>query len=232
MPQDRDLHILRDTGSEPATEEIQEATGKQIDEAAQHRPTLLDTTRDRLRTPFTIGIDCEGAKNVLGLWVGHSSGESAKFWLSVLAELQTRGVNDVCILCCDGLTGLPDAVTATWPATIVQTCVVHLIRASLRYASRKDWSGITKDLRPIYTASDDTAAAAALDTFAERWEDRYPAIVRTWHPVPCLPAAGASSDLHDEPDREHERPAPQSDSQPRALPLRASCSQGPLSRGA
>jgi putative transposase len=127
-----------------------------------------------------IGIDCEGAKNVLGLWVGHASGESAKFWLSVLSELQTRGVHDVCILCCDGLTGLPDAVTATWPQTIVQTCVVHLIRASLRYASRKDWSGITKDLRPIYTAVDDTAAAAALDDFAERWEARYPAIVRTW----------------------------------------------------
>ena len=81
---------------------------------------------------LAIGIDCEGAKQVLGLWVGPSTGESAKFWMSVLAELRGRGAADVCIVCCDGLTGLPDAIGVVWPQAVVQLCVVHLIRASLR----------------------------------------------------------------------------------------------------
>ena len=127
-----------------------------------------------------IGVDLEGAKHVLGLWVGKGGGESAKFWLSVLAELRNRGVADVCILCCDGLKGLPDAVTATWPQTIVQTCVVHLIRASLRYASRKHWPALSAALRPVYTAVDEAAAEAALADFADRFGARYPAIVRLW----------------------------------------------------
>jgi len=129
---------------------------------------------------LAIGIDCEGAKQVLGLWVGPTTGESAKFWMSVLAELKARGVADVCIVCCDGLTGLPDAIGTVWPQATVQLCVVHLIRASLRYASRKYWVPLTRDLRPVYTAADEQAAAAALDAFAGRWEDRYPAIVRLW----------------------------------------------------
>ena len=144
---------------------------------------------------LAIGIDCEGAKQVLGLWVGPITGESAKFWLTVLSELKGRGVADVCIVCCDGLTGLPDAICVTWPQAIVQLCVVHLIRASLRYASRKYWVPLARDLRPVYTASDEAAAAAALEEFAAAWEDRYPAIVRLWrahwervHPVPGVPA--------------------------------------------
>ena len=128
---------------------------------------------------LAIGIDCDGNKQVLGLWVGPTTGESAKFWLSVLSELKSRGVADVCIVCCDGLTGLPDAITVVWPQAIVQLCVVHLIRASLRYASRKYWVPLSKDLRPIYTA-DETAAAAALEDFAAAWADRYPAIVKVW----------------------------------------------------
>jgi transposase-like protein len=91
--------------------------------------------------------------------------ESSKFWLAVLSELEARGVADVCIVCCDGLTGLPDAITVVWPQATVQLCVVHLIRASLRYASKKDWVALTKDLRLIYTAGDDSAAQAALDAF-------------------------------------------------------------------
>jgi putative transposase len=129
---------------------------------------------------LAIGVDCDGAKQMLGMWVGASTGESAKFWLSVLSELKSRGVADVCIVCCDGLTGLPDAIGVTWPAAVVQTCVVHLIRASLRYASKKDWTPLTQGLRPIYTAADQTAASAALEAFAERWSGRYPAIVRLW----------------------------------------------------
>jgi putative transposase len=98
---------------------------------------------------LAIGIDCDGAKQVLGLWVGPTTGESAKFWLSVLSEIKSRGVGDVCIVCCDGLTGLPDAITVVWPQAIVQLCVVHLIRASLRYASKRYWVPLSKDLRPI-----------------------------------------------------------------------------------
>jgi transposase-like protein len=127
-----------------------------------------------------IGVDCEGAKQVLGLWVGPTTGESAKFWLTVLSELKSRGVADVCIVCCDGLTGLPDAIGVTWPQATVQLCVVHLIRASLRYASRKYWVPLAKDLRLIYTASDEAAAAAALEAFAATWQDRYPAIIKLW----------------------------------------------------
>jgi putative transposase len=129
---------------------------------------------------LAIGIDCDGAKQVLGLWVGPSTGESSKFWLTVLSELKSRGVADVCIVCCDGLTGLPDAIGVVWPQATVQLCVVHLIRASLRYASKKDWGPLTKDLRSIYTATDEAAAATALDAFAEQWQQRYPAIVRLW----------------------------------------------------
>ena len=129
---------------------------------------------------LAIGIDCEGAKQVLGMWVGPAVGESAKFWLTVLSELKSRGVADVCIVCCDGLTGLPDAIGVVWPQATVQLCVVHLIRASLRYASKRDWTPLTRDLKPIYTAVDEAAAQAALNAFAERWEQRYPAIVKLW----------------------------------------------------
>src|SRR5215472_8119167 len=106
---------------------------------------------------LAIGIDCEGHKQVLGLWVGPTTGESAKFWMSVLSELRSRGVADVCIVCCDGLTGLPDAIGVVWPQAVVQLCVVHLIRASLRYASRKHWVPLTQDLKLIYTSADEAA---------------------------------------------------------------------------
>src|SRR6516162_7919240 len=129
---------------------------------------------------LAIGIDCDGAKQVLGLWVGPATGESAKFWLTVLSELKSRGVGDVCIVCCDGLTGLPDAITVTWPQAVVQLCVVHLIRASLRYASKRYWVPLTKDLKMIYTAADEAAAATALEAFASTWGGRYPAIVKVW----------------------------------------------------
>jgi putative transposase len=129
---------------------------------------------------LAIGIDCDGHKQVLGLWVGPTTGESAKFWMSVLSELRSRGVADVCIVCCDGLTGLPDAISVVWPQAVVQLCVVHLIRASLRYASRKYQVPLARDLRPVYTAADEGAAAAALEDFAAAWQERYPAIVKLW----------------------------------------------------
>ena len=126
-----------------------------------------------------VGVTVDGTRDILGLWAG-DGGEGAKYWLHVLTEIKNRGTKDVCIVVCDGLKGLPDAVNTVWSEALVQTCVVHLIRNSFRYASRKDWTAVAKDLKPIYTAPTE---AAALDRFAEfsgRWEARYPGIVRLW----------------------------------------------------
>jgi putative transposase len=128
---------------------------------------------------IAVGVTVDGERDILGLWVG-DGGEGAKYWLRVLSEIKNRGTTDVCILVCDGLTGLPDAVNTVWPQAIVQTCVVHLLRNSFRYASRKDWPAIAKDLKPIYTAPSEAAAHERLAEFAERWEARYPAIVALW----------------------------------------------------
>ena len=95
----------------------------------------------------------DGERDVLGLWAGeHGDGEGAKYWLRVLSEIKNRGVRDVCMLVCDGLKGLPNAVSNVWEKTIVQTCIVHLLRNSFKYASKRDWAQIAKDLKPVYTA--------------------------------------------------------------------------------
>jgi putative transposase len=127
-----------------------------------------------------MGISLEGERDVLGMWVGPSGGEGAKVWLGMLTELRNRGVNDVLIACCDGLKGLPDAITATWPAATVQVCVVHLVRNSLRYASKRDWAAVTKSLKAVYTAPTLASAEAEFAVFADRWRDRYPAMVAMW----------------------------------------------------
>jgi transposase-like protein len=93
---------------------------------------------------------------------------------------QNRGVADVCIVVCDGLKGLPEAIGTVWPATVTQTCIVHLLRNSFRYASRRDWPALAKDLKPVYTAPTEAAALDRLADFASVWEQRYPAIVRLW----------------------------------------------------
>jgi len=126
-----------------------------------------------------LGVDVDGRKHVLGLWLG-TGDEGAKFWLGVLTELRNRGVADVLIACCDGLTGFGDAIEAVWPQTVVQTCVVHLIRNSIRYCSWKDRKKITAALKPIYQAPTPEAAAAGLESFEAEWADRYPAIVAVW----------------------------------------------------
>lgn len=126
-----------------------------------------------------LGIDTDGVKHVLGLWV--QTHEGAKFWSGVLAELRNRGVRDVLIACCDGLPGLPEAIEATWPNTVVQTCVVHLIRASMRYVSYGDRKAVAAALRPIYTAVNAEAAFDELAAFAASdLGRRYPATVAAW----------------------------------------------------
>jgi len=126
-----------------------------------------------------IGVTVNGERDILGLWAG-DGGEGAKFWLGVLTEIRNRGVQDVCIVVCDGLKGLPESITTAWPLATVQACIIHLVRNTFRYASRRDWDALAKDLRPVYTAPAEQAAAARFDELAERWGAQYPAIVRLW----------------------------------------------------
>jgi transposase-like protein len=126
-----------------------------------------------------IGVTVDGHKDVLGLWAG-TGGEGAKFWMSVLTDLKNRGVGDVFFLICDGLKGLPEVVANVWPATIVQTCIIHLIRNTFRLTSRADWDAVKRDLKPIYTAPTADAALAALDDFDEKWGKKYRAVIRLW----------------------------------------------------
>jgi putative transposase len=127
-----------------------------------------------------IGVDLEGHKDILGMWAGDGDGESAKFWMAVLTELKNRGVRDVFFVVCDGLKGLPDSVTAVFPLATVQTCIIHLIRGTFRYASRRYWDALAKDLKPIYQAVNADAAAAALDALEDKWGTQYPAMIRLW----------------------------------------------------
>ena len=126
-----------------------------------------------------MAVDMDGDRDVLGLWVG-TGGEGAKHWLGVLTELKNRGVQDVMIVCCDGLAGLPEAIAATWPRADVQTCVVHLVRNTLRYTARQHWAKITPDIRAVYTAPTLDAATERFSEFEEKWGTKYPAVIRLW----------------------------------------------------
>jgi putative transposase len=126
-----------------------------------------------------IGVTCAGERDILGLWAG-DGGEGAKFWAQVLTEIRNRGVDDVCIVVCDGLKGLPDAIETTWSQAIVQTCVLHLIRQTFRLAGRQHWDAISRGLRPIYTAPTEGAAKERFAEFTQAWGQRYPGIVRLW----------------------------------------------------
>ncbi|WP_432104175.1 IS256 family transposase [Streptomyces sp. bgisy091] len=128
---------------------------------------------------MAVAVTAEGHRDILGLWIG-DGGEGATYWLQVLTEIKNRGAADVLMLVCDGLSGLPDAVNTVWPATIVQTCVVHLLRNSFRYAARQDWEKIAKSLRPVYTAPTEEAALERFVEFSDVWGGKYPAIVRLW----------------------------------------------------
>ena len=183
-----------------------------------------------------LGVTADGERDILGLWAGeHGDGEGAKYWLRVLTEIKNRGVADVLMVICDGLKGFPEAIAATWPQAVTQTCIVHLLRNSFRYASRRDWDKLAKDLRPIYTAATD---AEALDRFAEfcgTWEARYPAIIKLWetrlgrvHPVPGLRPRDPHPDHHHQRHRVPERPVPPQRQSPRPLPHRAGRPQAPL----
>jgi putative transposase len=127
---------------------------------------------------LALGVTVDGDRDVRGMWFQETEG--AKFWLQVLTELRQRGVQDVLICCVDGLKGFPEAIEAVFPQAWVQTCIVHLIRHSLRFVPRREREQVAKALRPIYTAVDADAAAAELERFDERWGERFPVITKAW----------------------------------------------------
>ncbi|RSM56892.1 IS256 family transposase [Kibdelosporangium aridum] len=189
-------HLADIYQAEVSRELISKITDKVVDEMTswQARPldrvypvVLIDAIYVKIRDGavvnrpiyVAVGIDLAGERDVLGVWVG-TGGEGAKGWLNHLSDLKNRGVEDILIVACDGLKGLPEAIATLWPHATVQLCVVHLVRASLRYASKKYWASITKQLKQIYTAPTPDAAEAAFAEFCAEWEDRYPAMIRLW----------------------------------------------------
>jgi len=190
-------HLARTLGTELSHDTISTITDQVLEEvkAWQSRPleelypiVYLDALVIKVRdghqvrnraAHLAVGVDLDGVKHVLGIWV--QATEGAKFWAGVCAELRNRGVRDVLIVCCDGLTGFPEAIEATWPQTTVQTCTVHLIRAAMRFVSYADRKRVAAALRPIYTAPTVDAAETELLAFAESdLGKRYPATVATW----------------------------------------------------
>ncbi|RNB76712.1 IS256 family transposase [Brevibacillus fluminis] len=127
---------------------------------------------------MVIGVDLEGHKDVLGIWIGEN--ESAKFWLHVLNELKNRGVQDILIISVDNLKGFTEAISASYPKTEIQKCVIHQIRNSIKYVSYKDLKKITSALKPIYKATTEEAALEELDQFERTWGEKYPLMVRSW----------------------------------------------------
>lgn len=190
-------HLAEVYGAEVSRQTISTITDKVIEGMVewQNRPLdvvypviFIDAIHVKIRDGqvanrpiyVALAVTCEGRRDILGLWAG-DGGEGAKYWLHVLTELKNRGVADVLMVVCDGLTGLPDAITTVWPQTITQTCVVHLLRNSFRYAGRQHWDAIAKALKPVYTAPTEAAARERFAEFTEAWGGRYPAIVRLWH---------------------------------------------------
>ncbi len=127
---------------------------------------------------LALGVTVEGERDVLGMWFQETEG--AKFWMQVLSELKQRGIADILLCCVDGLKGFPEAIEAIYPSTVVQTCVVHLIRHSLKYVPRREREQVARDLKPIYTAVDADAAQAALEAFDDKWGARFPVITQAW----------------------------------------------------
>jgi putative transposase len=188
--------LLEVYGTEVSPALISRVTDAVLDEvkAWQNRPldavwpvVYLDAIHLKIRTDgrvqnravyVALGINLSGNKELMGLWIGESEG--AKFWLNVLTELQSRGVQDILIAAVDGLTGFPEAIESVFPQTEVQLCIVHLVRNSLRYVPWKTKRAVLKDLKPIYKATTVEAAEQALEAFEKTWADQYPMAVKAW----------------------------------------------------
>jgi transposase-like protein len=189
-------HLAEVYGAEVSKQTLSTITDKVMEGMAQwqNRPldavypvVFLDAINVKIRDGkvanrpiyVALAVTAEGTRDILGLWAG-DGGEGAKFWFAVCTELRNRGVVDVLMAVCDGLKGLPDAIAEVWPQTVVQTCVVHLLRNSFRYAGRQHWDAIARALKPVYTAPTEAAAAERFLEFAEAWGSKYPAIVKLW----------------------------------------------------
>ncbi len=189
-------HLAEVYGAEVSKQTISTITDKVMDGMAewQNRPldavypvVFIDAIHVKIRDGavanrpiyVALAVTVEGRRDILGLWAG-DGGEGAKHWMHILTEIKNRGVNDVLMLVCDGLRGLPDAVETVWPRTTVQTCVVHLLRNSFRYAARQDWDKIARVLKPVYPAATEEAALERFAEFVDAWGKKYPAIVRLW----------------------------------------------------
>ncbi|MGI5489674.1 IS256 family transposase [Microtetraspora malaysiensis] len=189
-------HLAEVYGAEVSKQTISTITDKVIEGMAewQNRPldpvypvVFIDAIHVKIRDGqvanrpvyVALAVTVDGERDILGLWAG-DGGEGAKFWLHVLTEIKNRGVGDVLMMVCDGLKGLPQAIEQVWPQAVVQTCVVHLLRASFRYAGRQHWDAIAKALRPVYTAPTEAAARERFGEFTEAWGEKYPAIVKLW----------------------------------------------------
>ena len=241
-------HLAEVYGAQVSRQTISTITDKVIEGMAewQNRPLdpvypviFIDAIHVKIRDGqvanrpiyVALAVTCEGHRDILGLWAG-DGGEGAKYWLHVLTELKNRGVDDVLMVVCDGLTGLPDAIAHGLARTITQTCVVHLLRNSFRYAGRQHWDAIAKALKPVYTAPTEAAARERFAEFAEAWGSTYPAIVRLWDnawaefvPFLAFDPEIRRVDLLDQRDRERQRPHPPRGQGPRALPQRAGRAQ-------
>ncbi len=192
-------HLADVYGAEVSKDTISRITDAVLEEmtAWQNRPldsvypvVFIDAIHVKIRDGkvanrpvyTVVGVTLDGERDILGLWVG-DGGEGAKYWHQVLSEILNRGTVDVCIVVCDGLRGLAEAIGDVWPAAIVQTCVLHLIRNTFRYASRADWDELARDLRPVYTAATEQAASERFAELAGKWGERYPAIIKLWQNV-------------------------------------------------
>lgn len=244
-------HLAEVYGASVSLATISRDTGVVADEIAawQSRPVdpvypilYIDAVRLKIRdggavankaAHVVIGVDIDGIKQVLGIWIRQTEG--AKFWHGVLIELRNRGCRDALFVCCDGLTGLPESIDAVWPHAIIQTCVVHLLRASMRYASYTDRKKMAKSLRPIYTAATEEAAKLALEQFRAEWKTNSPcgrglgSCLGRVRAVPGVPGRNPQDHLHHQRHRVAELPAAQSHQSPRLVPLRRRRAQAAVS---
>lgn len=193
---DIQAHLEEMYGTDVGHDLISRVTDAVVDEVAawQSRPldrvwpvVFLDALVIKVREQgvvqnksayLALGIGADGRKEILGLWL--EATEGAKFWLKVISELKNRGVEDIFIACCDGLKGFPQAIEAVFPRTIVQTCIVHLVRSSTRFVNWKDRKALMPTLRAIYAAPTEDAALDELARFETQWSSRYPAIAQSW----------------------------------------------------
>ena len=189
-------HLAEVYGAEVSRDTISRITDRVLEDmtAWQSRPLdlvypviFIDAIQVKIRDGrvanrpvyTVVGVTVGGKRDMLGLWVG-DGGEGAEYWHQVLSEIRNRGVNDVLFLVCDGLRGLVESVADVWPLAVVQTCVLHLVRNTSRYASKAHWYELARDLRSVYSAATEPAARERFADFAGKWGERYPAIVRLW----------------------------------------------------